>query len=114
MSFLPIAANPPFGIYMPIVVMLVGFATLSVLGNAARGREDRARAEKFADFAFLLALLGAVYAVVLVIVSAVSYPLRFWDMLLIIFVMLAFFALLLFVFFFIGEVLPRVFRRGSR
>ena len=99
---------------MPIVVVLVGFAVVSVFGNAARGRGDRARAEKLADIAFLLVLLGAVYAVVLLIASAVSYPQRFWDMLLIIFVILAFFAVLLFVFFFLGEVLPRLGRRRSR
>ena len=114
MSFLPIASNVPFGLYMPVVVLLAGFAVVSVLGNAARGREDRALAEKLADIAFLLVLLGAVYAVVLLIASAVSYPQRFWDMLLITFVILAFFAVLLFVFFFIGEVLPRLLRRGSR
>ena len=114
MSFLPIASNVPFGLYMPIVVLLAGFSAVSVLGNAARGREDRALAEKLADIAFLLALLGAVYAVVLLIASAVSYPQRFWDMLLITFVILAFFGVLLFVFFFIGEVLPRLLRRGSR
>jgi hypothetical protein len=114
MSFLPIASNVPFGLYMPIVVLLAGFAAVSVLANAARGREDRARAEKLADIAFLLVLVGAAYAVVLLIASAVSYPQRFWDMILITFVMLAFFAILLFVFFFIGEVLPRLLRRGSR
>lgn len=114
MSFLPIASNVPFGLYMPIVVLLVGFAVVSVVGNTARGRGDRARAEKLADFAFLLVLVGAAYAVVLLIASAVSYPQRFWDMILITFVMLAFFAILLFVFFFVGEVLPRLLRRGSR
>jgi hypothetical protein len=114
MSSLPIASNVPFGLYMPLVVVLAGFAVVSVVGNAARGRGDTARAEKLADIAFLLVLLGAVYAVVLLITSAVSYPQRFWDMILITFVMLAFFAVLLFVFFFIGEVLPRLLRRGSR
>jgi hypothetical protein len=114
MTFLPIASNLPFGIYMPLVVVLAGFAVVSIFGNAARGREDRARAEKLADIAFLLVLVGAVYAVVLLIASAVSYPERFWDMLLITFVILAFFAILLFVFFFVGEVLPRLLRRGSR
>ena len=115
MTFLPIASNLPFGMYMPVVVLLAAFVLVSVLGNVARGREDRARAEKLADIAFLLVLVAAVYAVVLLIASAVSYPERFWDMLLITFVILAFFGILLFVFFFFGEVLPRrLGRRGSR
>jgi cell division protein FtsW (lipid II flippase) len=114
MTFLPIASNLPFGSYMPLVVVLAGFAVVSVFGNAARAREDRARAEKLTDIAFLLVLVAAVYAVVLLIASAVSYPERFWDMLLITFVILAFFAVLLFVFFFFAEVLPRLARRRSR
>jgi hypothetical protein len=115
MTALPIASNLPFGMYVPLVVLLAAFALVSVLGNVARGREDRTRAERMADIAFLVVLLGAVYAAVLLVASAVSYPQRFWDMLLITFVILAFFAVLLFVFFFFGEVLPRRFgRRGSR
>jgi hypothetical protein len=115
MTGLPIAANLPFGMYMPIVVVLAGFALVSVLAGVARNREDSARAERLGDIAFLLVVLGAAYAVVLLIASAVSYPSRFYDMILITFVVVAFFALLLFVFFFIGEVLPRaVGRRGRR
>jgi CBS domain containing-hemolysin-like protein len=115
MTAFPIASNLPFGMYMPIVIVLAAFAFVSVYGNVARNREDRARAEQMGDIAFLLVLLGAVYSVVLLIASAVSYPQRFWDMILITFVVLAFFAILLFVFFFFGEVLPRrLGRRRSR
>ncbi|HMJ96068.1 MAG TPA: hypothetical protein VK486_09455 [Thermoleophilaceae bacterium] len=115
MTALPIASNLPFGMYMPLVVVLAAFALVSVLGNVARNREDTARAERMVDIAFLLVLLGAVYAVVLLVASAVSYPQRFWDMLLITVVVVGFFAVLLFVFFFLGEVLPRrLGRRGSR
>ena len=44
MTFLPIASNLPFGSYMPLVVVLVGFAVVSVFGNTARGHGDRGRA----------------------------------------------------------------------
>lgn len=107
MTAFPIASNLPFGMYMPLVILLAGFALVSVLGNVARNRENRPRAEQLADIAFLLVLLGAVYAAVLLVASAVSYPQRFWDMLLITFVVVAFFGALLFVFFFLGESLPR-------
>lgn len=115
MSVLPIASNLPFGMYMPLPVLLAAFALVSVLAGMARNREDTARAERMGDIAFVLVLVGAVYAVVLLIASAVSYPSRFYDMILITFVVLAFFALVLFAFFFLGEVLPRrLSRRGPR
>lgn len=115
MTALPIASNLPFGMYMPLVVVLVGFALLSGLSGVARNREDNARAERTGDFAFLLVLVGAAYALVLLIAAAVSYPQRFWDMLLITFVVVAFFAILLGAFFLVGESLPRrLGRRGPR
>ena len=33
MTFLPIASNVPFGAYMPLVVVLAGFAVVSVVGT---------------------------------------------------------------------------------
>jgi hypothetical protein len=115
MSGLPIASNLPFGMYMPIALLLAGFALVSVLAGMARNREDTARAERLGDISFLLVVLGAAYAVVLLIASAVSYPSRFYDMILITIVVVGFFALLLFAFFFLGEVLPRgLSRRGRR
>jgi hypothetical protein len=54
----------------------------------------------------------AAYAVVLLLAAVFSYPSRFYDMLLIIFVIAVFFALLLFVFFVIAEIIPSALRRG--
>lgn len=115
MTGLPIAAQLPFAMYMPVVALLAGFALVSLLAGAARNRDDTGRAERLGDISFLLVVLGAAYAVVLLIASAVSYPSRMYDMILIIFIVVAFFALLLFLFFFVGEVLPsRLRRRGQR
>jgi hypothetical protein len=115
MTALPIASNLPFGMYMPLVIVIAGFALLSVLAGVERTREDHARAERLGDIAFLFVVLGAAYAVVLVIAAAVSYPARVYDMLLITFVVVAFFAVILGVFFFLGELLPgRLGRRRSR
>lgn len=115
MTGLPIAAQLPFAMYMPVVVLLAGFALVSLLAGVARNRDDTGRAERLGDISFLFVVLGAAYAVVLLIASAVSYPSRMYDMILIIFIVVAFFALLLFLFFFVGEVLPgRLRRRGQR
>jgi small neutral amino acid transporter SnatA (MarC family) len=110
---LPIAANLPSGMFTPIAVLIAGYAILSIIAGRARSNDDRPRAERFSNLAFGLVLVSALYALVLLIASVVSYPSRFYDMVVIIVVIGVFFALLLFVFFLLAEVLPRVLRRGG-
>jgi hypothetical protein len=109
---LPIASNLPSGMYTPLVLLIVGYAVLSLLSGRARANEDRATADRYATIAFGLVLVAAVYVVVLLIAAVVSYPSRISDMLIILIVVGLFFALLLFVFFLISEVLPGALRRG--
>ena len=111
MSVFPIAQLPS-AMYTPVLLLVIAYAVLSVLGNRARAHDDRARAERFVNWAFLIVLVFAAYAVVLLLASVVSYPSRFYDMVVIIVVIGVFFALLLFVFFVLAEVIPGLFRRG--
>ena len=109
---LPIAQLPS-AMYTPVLLLLIAYAVLSILANRARSNEDRAGADRFTNWAFVVVLVFAAYAVVLLIASVVSYPSRFYDMVVIIFVIAAFFALLLFAFFVIAEVIPNALRRGK-
>jgi hypothetical protein len=109
---LPIAQLPS-AMYTPVVLLLIVYAVLSVLANRARSNDDRAAAERFSNWAFLLVLVFAAYAVVILIAALFGYPSRFYDMVLIILVITVFFALLLFAFFLIAEVIPRALRRGG-
>jgi O-antigen/teichoic acid export membrane protein len=109
---LPIAQLPS-AMYAPVVLLLIAYAVLSVLASRARSNDDRPRTERFSNWAFLVVLVFAAYAVVLLLASVFSDPSRFYDMVLIIVVIAVFFALLLFVFFLIAEILPRAFRRGG-
>jgi hypothetical protein len=111
-TMLPIAAQLPSAMYTPVVVLIVAYAVLSILAGRARSHEDRAGADRFSNWAFLIVLVFAAYAVVLLLSAIVSYPSRFYDMVLIIFVIAAFFALLLFAFFLLTEGIPRALRRG--
>jgi len=112
---LPIAAeNLPSSMYTPIAVLVAVYAVLSILANRARSHDDRAQADRWANIAFAVVLVAAVYAVVLLITAIFSYPSRSSDMVTIILVMGAFFALLLFVFFVIAELIPHALRRGRR
>jgi cell division protein FtsW (lipid II flippase) len=108
---LPIAQLPS-SLYLPVILIVIAYAVLSVLANRARSNDDRPRADRFTNWAFLLVLVFAAYAVVLLIASVVSYPSRFYDMVIIMLVIGVFFALLLFVFFVIAEVIPNALRRG--
>jgi cell division protein FtsW (lipid II flippase) len=108
---LPIAQLPS-SLYLPVILLVLAYAVLSVLANRARSNDDRPRADRFTNWAFLLVLVFAAYAVVLLIASVVSYPSRFYDMVIIMVVIGVFFALLLFVFFVIAEVIPNALRRG--
>jgi small neutral amino acid transporter SnatA (MarC family) len=112
MMVLPIAQLPS-AMYTPVVLLLIVYAVLSVLANRARSNDDRPQAERFSNWAFLVVLAFAAYAVVILIAAVVGYPSRFYDMVLIILVITVFFALLLFAFFLIAEVLPRALRRGG-
>ena len=101
---LPIAAeNMPSAMYTPLVVLLVAYALLSILANRARGHEDRAQA---------VVLVSAAYVVVLLIATVFSYPSRVYDMLIILFDIVAFFLLLLFIFFLLAELIPGALRRS--
>ena len=111
MSMLPIAQLPS-ALYTPVLLLVIAYAVLSILANRARSNDDRAGTDRFTNWAFLVVLVFAVYAVVLLIASVVSYPSRFYDMVLIIFVITVFFALLLAVFFVIAELLPHALRRS--
>jgi hypothetical protein len=113
MSALPIAANLPSAMYAPLVLLLVGYAVLGILSSRARAREDGSGAERLDGIGFVLVLVAALYTVVLLLSAAISYPTRVYDMVIILFVILAFFGLLLFAFFVISELIPRVMRRGG-
>jgi cell division protein FtsW (lipid II flippase) len=108
---LPIAQLPS-AMYTPVVLLVIAYAVLSILAGRARSHDDRARADRFTNWAFLVVLVFAAYAVVLLLASVFSYPSRFYDMVVIIFVITVFFVLLLFAFFVIAEVIPNALRRG--
>jgi len=111
----PIAAeNLPSSMYTPLVVLLAVYVLFNLLAGRARSRDDRAQTDRWANIAFAVVLVSAVYAVVLLITGIFSYPSRSSDMVTIILVMGVFFALLLFVFFLIAEVIPHALRRGRR
>ena len=112
MMVLPIAQLPS-AMYTPVVLLLIVYAVLSILANRARSNDDRPQAERFSNWAFLVVLVFAAYAVVILIAAVFGYPSRFYDMVLIILVITVFFALLLFAFFLIAEVIPRALRRGG-
>jgi bacteriorhodopsin len=109
--FLIGAENLPSSLYTPLVVLLVVYAGLVLFAGRSRSHEDTERAERFDTFAFAVLLVAALYTIVLVISAVFAYPSRSTDMVTIVVVICAFFALLLFAFFLIAEWIPRKLSR---
>jgi uncharacterized protein with PQ loop repeat len=107
------AENLPSSMYTPLVVLLAVYVALGLLAGRARSSEDTDRAERFATIGFAVLLLAALYMIVLVISAIFAYPTRSTDMVTIVLVICAFFALLLFAFFLIAEWIPQKLSRGE-
>ena len=105
-------SNLPMALYTPLVVVLAAYFVLTLLAGRARSKEDTGGTERFETWAFIVLLLAALYTIVLVISAVVSYPSRSTDLVTILVVVCGFFAVLLFVFFVLAEVLPRALGRG--
>jgi small neutral amino acid transporter SnatA (MarC family) len=110
--FLIGASNLPSSLYTPLVVLLAAYAALSLLAGRARSKEDTGGTERFQTYAFVVLLVAALYTIVLVISAVFAYPSRSTDMVTILLVICAFFALLLFAFFLLTEWIPRKLGRG--
>lgn len=105
-------SNLPMAMYTPLVVVLAAYAVLNLLAGRARSKEDTAGTERFETWAFIVLLVAALYTIVLVISAIFAYPSRSTDMVTILLVVCGFFAVLLFVFFVLAELLPRTLGRG--
>ena len=110
--FLIGASNLPMAMYTPLVVVLAAYAVLSLLAGRARSKEDTGGTERFETYAFVVLLVAALYTIVLVISAVFAYPSRSTDLVTILLVVCGFFAVLLFVFFVLAEVLPGAIGRG--
>ena len=84
-----------FSLLVPLIVVAVAFATLSVAAAVVSGRGNEAGAERLRNVGFLVLLLAGAWIVVLLVMSLVSEFEEIWDMITIVLVIVVFFALLL-------------------
>jgi hypothetical protein len=99
-------------LWQPVVFAALIYAVLYVIGNVLEGRGDP-RAETVRDLGFGLILLSGAYTVVLLLMALIQKPNLVGDMLLIIAIIVAFFALLVLLLYAVFELLPRL-RGGER
>ncbi len=101
--------------YTPLVIAGILYLLLR-LGASILGARDRERGEKLEDLAFGVVLLTAAYVVVMVLAALFDKSDLVFDMVKVIAIMLAFFALLLIVMLVVFERgiggLSRLRRRG--
>lgn len=93
-----------FSLYLPVMLLALVWAGLSIAGNVVEGRGNEAGAATMRDLGFGSMLLAGLWVVVLVVMALVQYPVRTSDGLLILAVVFAFFALLVGVLLVLTEV----------
>ena len=93
-----------FSLYLPVMLLALVWAGLSVAGNVVAGRGNDAGASTMRDLGFGSMLLAGLWVVVLVVMALVQYPVRTSDGLLILAVVFVFFALLVGVLLVLTEV----------
>ena len=102
------------GLYLPLLLIGLAYAGLSIAAGTVAGRGDAERGEHYRDLAFAAALGAGAYTAILLILVAIDTPGRFSDAVTIIFVVCVFFALLLFVLYLLAQGLARLRRRPER
>jgi len=93
-----------FSLYLPVMLLALVWAGLSVAGNVVEGRGNDAGATTMRDLGFGAMLLAGLWVVVLVVLAAVQYPVRASDGLTIIAVVFVFFGLLAGVLLVLSEI----------
>ena len=102
-----------WSLYMPLLFLVLVYALGAIVTAVIGSRGNEERAERMRDLLFGLALAGAAYVVVLLLIALVSVPDLVTDMVIIVLVIGGFFALLLVVLFLVFELLlSRGPRRG--
>jgi hypothetical protein len=103
-----------FSLWLPLILAAAAYAVLNATAGTLAGRGDEQRAEQLRNMAFLVSLLAAAWVVVLLLLVAVDMPNRIGDMLLVIGVIVGWFAILLLVFFGLSQGFGAIGRRFSR
>ena len=83
-----------FALYLPVMLLALVWAGLSVAGNVVEGRGNDGGATTMRDLGFGAILLAGLWVVVLAVLALVQYPVRTSEGLLILAVAFVFFGLL--------------------
>jgi len=82
--------------YMPLVLLAVGYAVLTVAGRVLEGRPGRADAgSSLQTFGFALLLLAALYVAGLLVFSVITFPVTLTDFVVILATIFLFFGILI-------------------
>ena len=100
-----------FSLYLPLVFVGLAFIVLYIVSQVLGSRGNPEQAERMLDISFGLALLAAVYTVLLLLIAVVSEPDVIYDLLSVVLIMTVFFGVLLLVLFGLFELF---FSRGER
>jgi len=103
-----------WSLFLPLILGGIAYGTISVVAGVMSSRGNEARAERARDDGFLLMLAIGAWIVILVLVALINKPNSVGDMLTIMAVVVAFFAILLLVFFGVSLLIGAAGRLMSR
>lgn len=100
-----------WSLYSPLLLAAALFIIISIASAVVRSRGNSASAERLLDLGFVVAVAAGAWTLVLLVLAMFDEPDDLWDMVLIIAVVGAFFAVLLTLLFGVFEL---IFSRGGR
>jgi threonine/homoserine/homoserine lactone efflux protein len=103
-----------WSLYQPLILVAIVFVVCQIAAAVMRARKNSEGADRVLDIGFGVALVGAAWTAVLLLISLFSEFGEIYDMVAILLVVGIFFALLLVLLFLLFELLPSRFRRRPR
>jgi hypothetical protein len=103
-----------WSLFLPLLLGAIAFGLITVVAGVMSSRGNEAGAERVRDYGFLLLLAMGAWIVVLLVISIFSEPDEVWDMVIIGLIIVAFFVLLLLVFFALSLLFGAFGRMTSR
>jgi Kef-type K+ transport system membrane component KefB len=103
-----------WSLFLPLLLGGLAYGVLSIVAGVMSSRGNEARAERVRDIGFLLILAIAAWTVVLFLVALFNVPNEVGDLFIITLVIVAFFAILLLVFFGLSLLIRAAGRLTSR
>ena len=101
-----------YSLFQPLIFFALAIGVLAIASRVLRRRGNEEGGDKLADLSFAVSLLAGVYVVVLLVLAILDEPDVVYEAFVVVLVIAAFFALLIFLLFAIFEFIGSRFTRA--